>query len=102
MLPVLQYRASLFQRRKSLQAPQASQQQLAIQSSYHFILTHSSHSIFSLAFPLLGARRTFRTRGPPQVLTQAARVLQLVRLRLLSGLELFRTLVDLERRQYLV
>ena len=102
MLPVLQYRASLFQRRKSLQAPQASQQQLAIQSSYHFILTHSSHSIFSLAFPLLGARRTFRTKGPPQVLIQAARVLQLTRLRLLSGLELVRTLVDLERRQYLV
>ena len=49
MLPVLQYRASLFQRRKSLQAPQASQQQLAIQSSHHFILTHSSHNIFRLA-----------------------------------------------------
>ena len=102
MLPVLQYRVSLFQRRKSLQAPQASQQQLTIQNSHHFILALNSHNIFKLAFPLLGARRTFRTRRLPQVLTQAAPVLQLVRLRLFSGLELFRTLVDLERRQYIV
>ena len=55
-----------------------------------------------LTFPLLGAGRTLRTRRLPQVPTQAARVLQLGRLRVLGGLWLIRTLVDLERRQYLV